>query len=138
MADDRYSNAPWRRFAREHKQNLPTDAHMIDCDGVIWIPYEPETGRPLMVVEVKPENPREQGWYVTRSLAELAELPAALVTELESGRYRVHVATKKTRYQPVRIRGDLTIEEYYERVEKPLRDRHDGAVIHDTIEGLVE
>src|SRR5262245_4376916 len=102
MADDRYSNAPWRRFAREHKQNLPTDAHMIDCDGVIWIPYEPETGRPLMVVEVKPENPRETGWYVTRSLAELADLPAALVTELDSGLYRVHVATKITRYQPVR------------------------------------
>jgi hypothetical protein len=134
MADERYSSQPWRRFAREHKQNLPTDAHMIDCDGVIWVPYEPETGLPLMVIEVKPENPRERGWNVTRALAELAGLPAVLVFELNNGLYRIYVATPKTRYQPHLLRGELTIEEFYERVEKPLRERHDAAVIHDSIE----
>lgn len=137
MAETRYSSQPWRRFAREHKEQLPGDAHMIDCDGVIWIVYEPDTGRPLMVIEVKPENPRERGWFITRALAELAGLPTALVIELDNGSYRVYVATEKTRYQPHLIPGELTIEEWYERVERPLRERHDKAVTHESIEELL-
>lgn len=136
MADDRYSSKPWTRFAREHKEILPGDAHMIDCDGVIWVIYTPDVGRPLMVIEVKPENPREQGWNVTRSLAEMASIPAALVIELLNGRYRVYVATEKTRYLPVLIKGELTIEDWYDRVERPLRRRLDEATTHANIEEL--
>lgn len=123
MAEDWYSTQPQTRFAREHRQQLPSDAHMIDCDGTIWIPYSPGTGLPLMVVELKPENPKQEGWYVVRALAELAGIPAVLITELDNGLYRIQVATEANRYQPYQLPDDLTIQGWYERVEKPLRDR---------------
>lgn len=113
------------RFSQEHGDQLPDDAHMVDLDGLIWLPYS-GGGDPLILVELKPENPREKGWFVAQTLGRLAGRPAALVYELENGRYRVEVATDRTGWRPYAIPGELTIDGWYERVELPLRRRRDA------------
>lgn len=127
MADEWYSDRPRSRFSEEHRR-LPKAAHMVDCDGVLFVLYEldaPNVAVPLMVVELKPENAREKGWYVAQALAARMRIAAALVIELSNGRYRVHVATEVTGYQPRQLRGEFTIEDWFEKVERPLRERYE-------------
>lgn len=121
MADEWYSQKPRTRFSKEHRNKLPSTAKMIDIDQVLWIPYDPY-GTPLLLVELKPEGAREDFWIVCQRLAEMAGLPAARVIELKNGLYRVSVATEKTNWIPTAA-GDLTISEWYEQIEVPLRKR---------------
>jgi hypothetical protein len=123
MSQDWYSGRSRSRFSREHREQLPTDAYMIDVDGLLWAPYTPDTGEPIMIIERKPEQAYENGWFVTQALAAKAGLPAAQIVELLNGHYRVYIASDRNGYQPVCVGTDLTIEEYYERIERPLRER---------------
>ncbi len=119
MADKWYSTKQRTRFSREHRELLPTQARMVDVDQVLWVPYEPY-GHPVMLAEVKPEDAREDFWVVTCSLARMAGLAAAKIVELRNGAYRVSVANADNGWVPGLV-GDLTMTEWYERVEVPLR-----------------
>ena len=122
MAEHWYSHKPRTRFSKEHRENLPVDAKMIDVDQVLWVLYDPDN-EPLMLVEVKPPHAREDFWPITRRLAQMAGLPAAKVIEQRDGTYTVFVATDKTDWEPHHVGDGLTIQDWYNRVEAPLRKR---------------
>jgi hypothetical protein len=110
---------------------------MVDLDGLLWVPYLSNIGEPLMIVERKPEKAAQNGWYVTQALAARAHLPGLLVVELENGLYRIFGATEVTGYRPRRFLEDVTIEGWYEKVEKPLRERAQANLEVKTIEDLL-
>lgn len=122
MADLWYSSQPQSRFSQEHRDQLPQDAKMLDLDSVLWVLYDPDN-EPLMILERKPEGAREDFWHVCRRLAELAGLPAAKVVECADGTYSVFVATPKTSYEPHLVGVGMSILDWYEQVETPLRNR---------------
>lgn len=123
MSEEWYSRKPQNRFSREHRSQLPAGARMVDIDGLVWAPYiKGQYGGPLMLVEFKPDNAKEDFWLVTRQLARMAGLPAARVIEQRDHRYTVHVAADDG-YAVHEVGRDMTVMEWYEQVERPLRER---------------
>lgn len=94
---------------------------MIDVDQVLWAPYEGILGRPIMLCEVKPESPREDFWGVTRSLAQLAAIPAAKIIERQDGTYDVFLAQESNGYEPHLLGHGMTIHDWYDFVESRFR-----------------
>lgn len=121
MSEEWYSRKPQNLFSREHRRQLPAGARMIDIDGLIYAPYiKGSLGGPVMLIEQKPEHAREDFWLVTRQLARMANIPAARIVTKANGHYRVEVSNGTV----TRLIGDdLTIVDWYERVERPLRQR---------------
>lgn len=121
MSEEWYSRKPQNLFSLEHRTQLPAGARMIDIDGLIYAPYiKGSTGGPVMLIEQKPEHAKEDFWLVTRQLARMANIPAAKVVTKANGRYHIEV----TNGTITRLIGeDLTIVDWFQRVELPLRQR---------------
>jgi hypothetical protein len=119
MSDEWYSLKPRTRFSREHRDCLPGHERMVDVDQVLWVPYV-GFGTAALLAEVKPEAAREDFWIVTRSLAQACGLPAAKIIEKTNGTYKIYVASALNGYEPHCVGDDLSIQDWYERVEQPL------------------
>ncbi len=93
-----YSAMPQNRFSLEHRKLLPAGAHMIDLDGLVYAPYVKGTyGGPLILVEFKPENARED--------------------------YADDRTHQITGYEVRQVGSDLTVLDWYRLVEQPLREK---------------
>lgn len=122
MSDEWYSSQPRSSFSKRHREELPQDARMIDLDQVLFALYV-LPGEPIALIERKPEQAKESFWHVTLRIAQKASLPAFKIVELNNGLYRVYYASAKNGYEQELFGDNLTLQDWYEQIELPLRKR---------------